>query len=62
MIQTIQKGDGKNIPKTGNIVEVHYVGKFLDNTEFDSSVRRGETFKFNLGQNKVIKGWEKCIA
>ena len=48
-IQTLKEGDGKTFPMKGENVEVHYVGKFLDGMEFDSSVRRDATFRFDLG-------------
>lgn len=46
----------------GNEVKVHYTGFLLDGKVFDSSVERGEPFKFSLGQNMVIAGWEEGIA
>ena len=39
-------------------VEVHYTGKLEDGTVFDSSIPRGETFKFTLGVGQVIPGWD----
>ena len=30
-------------------IEMHYTGKLLDGTVFDSSVKRNQTFKFTLG-------------
>ena len=46
----------------GKKVSVHYVGKLLDGTEFDNSVKRGEPIEFVLGQGQVIPGWDEGIA
>ena len=56
-----KKGKG---PKPGykQNVKVHYTGKFLDGTVFDSSVERGEPISFALGVGQVIKGWDEGIA
>lgn len=47
-------------PVTADTVEVHYHGTLVDGTVFDSSVERGETISFPLGQ--VIKGWQEGLA
>jgi peptidylprolyl isomerase len=53
-----QEGQGET-PSEGNEVEVHYIGKLISNGEvFDSSRDRNSTFKFVLGEGKVIKGWD----
>ncbi|VWU50850.1 FK506-binding protein (FKBP)-type peptidyl-prolyl isomerase [Hepatocystis sp. ex Piliocolobus tephrosceles] len=53
----------ENIPKSGNEVSVHYVGKLETNGKvFDSSRDRNMPFKFHLGQGEVIKGWDICVS
>ena len=56
-----KEGNGK-IPVTGQTVSVHYSGILEDGTKFDSSVDRGQPFRFPLGQGRVIKGWDEAIA
>lgn len=56
-----EKGAGPQAVPGAN-VQVHYTGKLLDGTVFDSSVERGEPFGFLLGQGRVIKGWDEGIA
>ena len=54
VIQIENKGKGKN-PKAADTVKVHYTGKLLDGTVFDSSVSRGVPAEFAL--NGVIPCW-----
>jgi FKBP-type peptidyl-prolyl cis-trans isomerase len=53
-IETLKDGTGET-PKATDKVKVHYTGKLIDGTTFDSSVDRGEPITFPL--NGVIKGW-----
>jgi len=46
----------------GRTVRVHYTGKLLNGTVFDSSYKRGEPIEFQLGVGRVIKGWDEGIA
>lgn len=55
------KGDGERA-KAGDKVKVHYTGKLLNDTVFDSSLKSGQPFAFKLGVGQVIKGWDEGIA
>jgi FKBP-type peptidyl-prolyl cis-trans isomerase len=61
-IETTQAGkkDGK-VAEKGNTVEVHYTGKLLNGTKFDSSLDRKQPFSFTLGVGQVIKGWDQGV-
>lgn len=50
------------LPSVGDKVVVHYVGKLTNDTVFDSSIKRGKPFTFELGAGRVIKGWDEGIA
>ena len=56
-----QKGRGPK-PTANQNVKVHYTGRLLDGTVFDSSVERGEPIEFPLGVGRVIPGWDEGIA
>ena len=53
-----KEGTGKQ-PAATSIVKVHYTGKLVDGTVFDSSVERGEPIEFPL--NQVIPGWTEGL-
>ncbi|WP_428452281.1 FKBP-type peptidyl-prolyl cis-trans isomerase [Photobacterium kasasachensis] len=55
----LQEGTGAVHPKPSDKVTVHYHGTLIDGTVFDSSVERGKTIEFGLGQ--VIKGWTEGL-
>lgn len=54
----LKEGKGAK-PSANSKVKVHYTGKLLDGTVFDSSVQRGEPATF--GVNQVIKGWTEAL-
>ena len=56
--QIVSVGDGA-IPAATDTVEVHYEGRLLDGTVFDSSYKRGEPAKFPV--RGVIAGWTEAL-
>ena len=56
----VAEGTGET-PAPGSMVKVHYTGKLLDGTKFDSSVERGTPIDFPVGQGRVIKGWDEAL-
>jgi FKBP-type peptidyl-prolyl cis-trans isomerase len=52
--RVLEEGAGES-PQSTDQVTVHYTGKLIDGTVFDSSVERGEPAQF--GVNQVIPGW-----
>jgi|TARA_B110000091_G_scaffold190849_1_gene214286 peptidylprolyl isomerase len=57
----IKIGNGIQAEK-GKTVSVHYTGKLIDGTKFDSSYDRNEPIEFPLGEGRVIPGWDEGIA
>lgn len=53
-----QENQGRQ-PELSDTVTVHYTGKLIDGTVFDSSIERGEPATFAL--EKVIAGWTEAL-
>lgn len=51
-------GEGPR-PSPTDTITIHYVGRFIDGAEFDSSVARGEPATFPLP--RLIRGWQEGI-
>lgn len=47
--------------QTGDTVEVHYIGRLDDGTQFDSS-RERDPLRFTIGQGHVIRGFEQAVT
>jgi peptidylprolyl isomerase len=61
----VKEGTGEKI-KNGQTAVVHYTGwlwvEDAKGKKFDSSVDRGQTFDFQVGNGDVIKGWDEGVA
>ncbi len=64
-IEDSKPGTGAS-PKTGDMCVMHYTGWLYENgvkgAKFDSSVDRGQPFKFTIGVGQVIKGWDEGVG
>ncbi|MBQ9074032.1 MAG: FKBP-type peptidyl-prolyl cis-trans isomerase [Muribaculaceae bacterium] len=56
--EVLAEGNG-DMPTAGDQVTVHYTGKLIDGTVFDSSVERGQPATFGVTQ--VIPGWVEAL-
>ena len=54
----LQQGQGKS-PKANSRVKVHYEGRLIDQTVFDSSIARQQPAEFQVSQ--VIQGWTEGL-
>jgi FKBP-type peptidyl-prolyl cis-trans isomerase FkpA len=60
VMRTTKPGTGTVSPSPTDKVKVHYVGRLLDGTEFDSSRKRGQPAEFPL--NGVIPCWTEGVG
>ena len=58
VIRTIKAGSGAS-PTEADVVKVHYEGKLIDGTVFDSSIQRKEPVEFPLGD--VVPCWREGL-
>lgn len=57
--KVLVQGTGE-VPQSSDKVKVHYEGRLLDGTVFDSSYKREEPTEFTPSQ--VIKGWSEALT
>jgi FKBP-type peptidyl-prolyl cis-trans isomerase FkpA len=58
VMRTITPGNGPS-PTSDDVVKVHYEGKLVDGTVFDSSIKRGEPAEFPL--KGVVPCWTEAL-
>ncbi len=58
VVTDVQIGEGDEV-KEGDTVTVNYIGTLQNGQEFDNSYKKGTSFSFKVGDDKVIDGWNK---
>ncbi len=58
--KVIKEGHGKR-PTLSSTISVHYEGRLIDGTVFDSSSRHGDE-PISFVVNRVIKGWQEAVV
>lgn len=61
VIEDLKIGNGP-VAKSGRIVQVYYEGRLKSNNKMFDSSKDGNGFKFRLGRQEVIKGWDVGVA
>jgi hypothetical protein len=55
-------GTGTASPQAGQLVTIHYEGRFLSNGQkFDSSADHGGPYNFAVGRNQALSGWDEAL-
>ena len=55
-----KEGKGKSVD-SGRVVSLQYEGRFLNDSVFDGTGRRGQPYNFISGAHHVIAGWELAM-
>ncbi|TPX38733.1 hypothetical protein SeMB42_g05137 [Synchytrium endobioticum] len=59
--EVIKPGNGKDFPKKGDRISIHYTGTLTNGKQFDSSRDRGTPFTCKIGVGEVIRGWDEGV-
>lgn len=61
IIQDLKVGEG-NVAKAGKMLQVYYEGRLKQNNKLFDQSNKGAGFKFRLGKQEVIKGWDVGVV
>jgi len=54
--------NNSNQIQDGNIVTIHYTGRFRDGTQFDNSHERGQPLTTTVGSGELIAGFNNALV
>jgi len=57
----VEEGNGV-APQKGDIVQVQYIAKLADGTEFDNSYNSDQPLAFPLGEGRILAGWDEGVS
>jgi FKBP-type peptidyl-prolyl cis-trans isomerase len=57
----LREGQGAEMPKAGDKVNVLYVGRLLNGTVFDQATDPDKAFTFRVRREQVIDGWDQVL-
>jgi len=60
LIQKLEEGRGNTHPKPGSLVYVHYTGRLIDGTQFDSTEGESQPALFKV--RDLIMGWQIALV
>lgn len=60
LLQKLEEGRGTVHPKPGSLVYVHYTGRLIDGTQFDST--EGESLPALFKVRDLIMGWQIALT
>jgi len=60
LMQRLEEGRGNQHPKPGSLVYVHYTGRLIDGTQFDSTA--GESLPALFRVRELIMGWQIALV
>ena len=61
-VEVLIAGDGKNYPKAGSTVSIHYDAFLPNGIQFDSWRKRNSPFKYLLFCEQVIPGLDEGVS
>ncbi len=61
VVTDVQIGEGDEV-SVGDTVTVNYIGTLQNGQEFDNSYKKGTSFSFKVGDDKIIEGWNKGMV
>ena len=56
----LEKGSSNIIPNENSVVKINYIGRFMDDSEFDNTYRNEKPSTVQV--NRIIQGWTEALT